>query len=51
MLDKKKLAQELGISIMTIDRHMKNGLPHYKIGKLVRFNLTEVLEYFAKKGE
>jgi excisionase family DNA binding protein len=26
------------------------GIPHYKVGKYVRFNLTEVLQWLKEKG-
>lgn len=51
MLSKKELSKELSISIPTIDRYMKAGMPYHKIGsKLVRFYLEEVKEWL-KKGE
>lgn len=51
MLSKKELSKELSVSIATIDRYMKCGMPFHKIGKkLVRFYLEEVQEWL-KKGE
>lgn len=50
MLSKKELAKELSISIPTIDRYMKQGMPYHKVGKrLVRFYLKEVMEWIEKK--
>lgn len=52
MLTKKQLSKELSISITTIDRYMKQGMPYHKLGeKLVRFYLQEVTEWLLKKGE
>ena len=51
MISKKELAKELSVSIPTIDRYMKDGMPYHKIGKkLVRFYLNEVFEWL-KKGQ
>ncbi len=49
MLNKKELAKELSVSIPTIDRYMKNGMPYHKLGKkLVRFYLEECIEWLKK---
>ncbi len=45
MLTKKELAEELKISIPTIDRQLKLGMPHVKIGKAIRFELEEVIKW------
>jgi len=50
MLTKKELAEKLKVSIMTINRHMKTGLPFYKVGKSVRFDYEEVKKYLKDKG-
>ena len=49
MLTKKQLAKELSISVPTIDKYMKQGMPYHKLGvKLVRFYLEEVKEWLMK---
>ena len=50
MLTKKELADELRISIPTIDRQLKLGMPHVNIGKAVRFELDEVVKWLKDKG-
>ena len=50
MLTKKEIADHYKVSIPTIDRLMKEGLPFTKIGKSVRFNL-ETVEDWLKKGK
>lgn len=46
MLKKKELASHLKVTTMTIDRHMKNGLPYVKFPNgTVRFELNEVMEW------
>lgn len=50
MLTKEELAEELKVSIPTIDRQMKIGMPHIKIGKAVRFELDEVVKWLKDKG-
>lgn len=49
MLTKKELAEELKISIPTIDRQLKLGMPCVKIGKAVRFELDEVVKWLKEK--
>lgn len=46
MLTKTELAEALKISMMSVNRHMKKGMPYYKVGELVRFDLDEVLDWF-----
>lgn len=49
LISKKALAQQLSLSIAMIDRLMSQGLPHYKIGRAVRFNYTEVMEHLKRR--
>lgn len=51
MLTKKELAEFLKVHVNTIDNFVRQGMPHYRFGKSVRFDQTEVLEWFKKKGE
>jgi len=48
MKTKKEIAETLKLSIPTIDRLMKKGMPYYKIGRSVRFKEEEVLEWTGK---
>lgn len=45
MLTKKQLAIELNLSVPTIDRLMKEGMPYYKIMKSVRFDIDAVKDW------
>lgn len=50
MLTKKELALILKVTTMTIDRHMKNGLPYKKFPNgTVRFDLEKVMEWLTPK--
>lgn len=49
LIRKKDLAQKLSLSIPMIDKLMAKGLPHYKIGKSVRFNYSEVMEHLERR--
>lgn len=49
LIRKKDLAQMLSLSIPMIDKLMAKGLPHYKIGKAVRFNYSEVMEHLERR--
>lgn len=51
-LTKSDVATMLDITIPTVDRYMKKGLPYYKLnGYLVRFKEEEVREWIEKRGE
>jgi len=50
IVTRAKLADHLHLSIRTIDNYVKDGtLPHYRIGKSIRFNLEEVHAILQKK--
>ena len=49
-LDKKIVAETLGISIVSVDRLRKSGkLPYRQVGGLVKF-LPQDLEIFSKRS-
>lgn len=50
MLNKKELAKELSISVSMVDKLLAQGMPHLKIGKSVRFELTEVMNWIKRRG-
>ena len=45
LVNEKNLAEKLDISISKLqrDRHLKRGLPYFRIGKLIKYDLEEVL--------
>ena len=45
MITKKDVAEFLSVSIPTVDRYMKKGLPYIKIGKTVRFEIQNVIDW------
>lgn len=45
MITKKELAKKLKVSVTTIDRRVEKGMPHYKIGRLIRFDFEEVKQW------
>jgi excisionase family DNA binding protein len=45
MLTKKELAAKLKVHENTIDRRVKEGMPHIKVGKAVRFDIDEVMAW------
>lgn len=55
MVTKKEICEIYAISLPTVNRMMKRGMPYYKVGKLVRFYPEEVKEWIEKssvrKGE
>lgn len=44
-----ELSKKLGVHRNTIDRRIKDGLPHYKIGKTLRFDLEEVKKWLRSR--
>lgn len=50
-ITKDELARFLNVSRSLIDRLMAtDGLPHLKIGRSVRFKVSDVLRWFGQKG-
>lgn len=49
LITKKELSTEMRLSVATIDRLMKNGLPFVKLERAVRFDIAEV-EKWLKAG-
>lgn len=49
LITKKELSGKINLSIGTIDRLMKNGLPFYKLERAVRFDYQKV-EQWLKDG-
>ena len=50
-LTKQELAEVLKISETSITRYINKGMPHIRVGKKVRFQLTEVLNWFKERGK
>ena len=49
LLDKKTLAQELNVSVRTVDNLMaRRAIPYIKIGRLVRFDVQKVKAALAR---
>ena len=52
MISKKQLAIELSVSVPTIDRWLKQGMPCHKLnGRMVRFKLEECIEWLERKEQ
>jgi len=47
LITKGQLAKELNVSIKTISRYMKKGMPVIYVGRLPRFKYYEVLDWFT----
>lgn len=51
LLSKQQLSEHLQVSVTTIDRWRKQGLPCTRVGvKLIRFDLSEVNEWLEKRA-
>jgi excisionase family DNA binding protein len=51
MLTKQELCEWLQVSLPTVDRLMKQGMPHLKIGKAVRFEQEDVKKWLEEQQE
>ncbi len=51
MKNKKEISEHYAVSIPTIDRLMKDGLPYVKLGKSVRFDLEKVEQWLQEQKE
>jgi excisionase family DNA binding protein len=50
LLDKKSLADFLGVSESLINKMIRQGtIPHFKVGKLVRFDRAEVSAFLKQR--
>jgi len=47
-INKKELAKKLDISIVTIDRLRKKGLPFHKLGAKIVFDYEEVTKWIKE---
>lgn len=47
-LTKVELMEMLKISLQTVNRLMLKGLPYFKVGNQVRFEIDEVLSYLKE---
>jgi excisionase family DNA binding protein len=51
LINTNELSELLGVSIMTISRLRKKGMPSLKIGGSVRFDPAKINEWMQSKGE
>lgn len=50
LLNKKELAEKLKVAEITINRLLAKGMPRIKVGRQVRFNFDDVLEWLKNRG-
>ena len=50
LLSKRELAEELGVSLVTLTEWMKKGLPYLRLQKRVYFKRSEVLAIMQQKA-
>ena len=50
-IDEKQVAEITGLSVHTLrrDRHMRQGMPYYKIGRVVRYSIQDIVEYMESR--
>ena len=49
MLNKKELAEKLGISVSMVNKLLTQGMPRINIGKSVRFEYEEVIKWIKER--
>lgn len=50
LIGKKQLAEKLSFSLSYIDKLMaQDGLPHFKIGRAVRYRFSEVVTFLERR--
>jgi phage terminase Nu1 subunit (DNA packaging protein) len=49
LLTRRELAAQLKCSVAAIRVWQKQGLPVHRLGRLCRYRLNEVLDWFARK--
>jgi excisionase family DNA binding protein len=47
--DKKQAARYLGVSLATLERLIRAGLPYVKVGCLVRFRAEDLADYVESR--
>jgi excisionase family DNA binding protein len=51
-IKKTDVMKMFGVSLPTVDRLMKKGMPYYKIGgKIVRFDKEELEKWFKERAQ
>lgn len=51
LIDTKKLCEQIDMPLQSVWRLVReNKLPHYRVGKLIKFNLKEVLDALRVDG-
>lgn len=51
MLTKKELAEKLNVSVPTVDRLLRDGVPRIYIRGSVRFEYEEVVKWLKEGGK
>lgn len=51
MLNKKQMAEYLKVHPNTVDRMVKNGMPAFKFGGVVRYDLDDVKKWIKEQSE
>lgn len=49
MLKIDELAEELRVHVRTLRRWLKDGMPHYKVGNVLRFDLEAVKKWMENE--
>jgi len=49
LISAKELGELLGVSVITLYRKRKEGMPFKQIGGLIRYNEDEVLKWFEEQ--
>ena len=50
MISKKEVAEKMQVTTRTVENWLKQGLPYYMVGRVMRFEFEEVLAWFKNKS-
>lgn len=50
LVDKRRVAEVIGLSVRTVDNLLQKGMPHIRLGsRRVRFDLDDVIDWIKKE--
>lgn len=51
LMTTENAAEFMQVSISTIRQYMRQGLPHFQSGQVIRFLRSDIIEWMKTKGE
>jgi len=51
LISRSEMATRLDITTKTLDKLVRDGLPSYRVGKQLKFDTAEVMEWLRRSGD